>query len=67
VVVWVAVVVVVVVRVSEWVYVSVWVQLAGGVPKNIPLWPIPENSQRPFCPMSRQKRLPLSQSAPTSL
>jgi hypothetical protein len=43
------------------------VQLALGSPKDIPLLPIPENSQRPTCPTKRHWRLPFSQSAPTSL
>lgn len=49
------------------VYVSVFVQLAGTLPKYIPFLPIPEKSQRPVCPTRRQERLPSSQSAPTSL
>jgi hypothetical protein len=47
--------------------VVVVVQFDGGVPKYIPPSPMPEKFQRPTCPTRRQKRLPSSQSAPTSL
>jgi hypothetical protein len=55
------------VTVSDTVLNTVRVQLPLGSPKDMPLLPMPENSQRPACPTNRHWRLPSSQSAPTSL
>jgi hypothetical protein len=69
--VWVAVAVFELVTVTMEVFVlvtvTVAVQLALGLPKDIPWPPMPDHSQRPTWPTRRQKRLPCSQSEPTSL
>jgi hypothetical protein len=65
--VFVLVLVTVSVTVLETVFDTVCVQLAFGSPKEMPLLPMPDHSQRPIWPTSRQERLPSSQSAPTSL